>query len=227
MIWEFDGRRSEDCCVFHRVRESWGGLSNMSNAPLRIGEIEVKSVEALYQALRFPHRPFWQEEIVEARNAMVSKMMAKKDGRRRHHSRADFDRLQIAIMRWCIRVRIAQHHGTGFLGLLLETYPRPICEKSHRDRFWGAVLDQGILSGANVLGRLLVELRDEAIEMNSRGERDRLLRVEPLRIPDFRLLGREIGVIEAPARWATEDPWPGRRASMVPARAGTVGGRYA
>ena len=31
MIWERNGERLEDCVVFHKLTEQWGGLSNMPN----------------------------------------------------------------------------------------------------------------------------------------------------------------------------------------------------
>ncbi len=199
MIWEWDGQRSEDCAVIHKVNEEWGGLSNMSNAfPLQIGGIPVKSSEALYQALRFPHQPDWQREILDAPHAMQAKMKAKKAGHKKNHSRTDWDRIQVELMAWCLRVKLAQHYRDFYLRLLRWTAPHAIVERSSKDRFWGAVRDpDGILRGENRLGQLLVRLREEAGLLVDRGEQQQLLRVQPRAISDFRLLGGEIGVIEA------------------------------
>jgi hypothetical protein len=49
---------------------------------------------------------------------------------------------------------------TRFSELLLNTGDLPIVEQSRKDRFWGAVPVEGKLVGANVLGRLLMELRE-------------------------------------------------------------------
>ena len=155
MIWEWDGKRFEECCVFHKVKEEWGGLSNMSNDfPLRIGEIGVGSSEALYQALRFPHQPDWQREVLEAPHAMRAKMTAKKEGHKKNHSRADWDRIQVEAMKWYLRVKLAQHFRDFFVRLLRWTAPHPIVELSRKDRFWGAVQDEdGVVRGENMLGR--------------------------------------------------------------------------
>jgi ribA/ribD-fused uncharacterized protein len=204
MIWERNGERFEDCVVFHKVKEEWGGLSNMSNEfPLRVEGIDVPSSEALYQALRFPHQPDWQREILEASNAFVAKLMARKEGRSNNHSRADWHQIRVEAMKWCLRVKLAQNFQDFFLRLLRWTAPRQIVERSSKDRFWGAVKDKKdkdeVLRGENVLGRLLVELRDEAIALVAEGKQSQLLRVEPPAIADFRLLGREVGVVEGQA----------------------------
>jgi type I restriction enzyme S subunit len=206
MMWEWNGNRFDECVVFFKVNEKWGGLSNMSNDfPLRIGEIEVKSSEALYQALRFPHQPDWQREILDAPHAMQAKMKAKKGGRKRDHSRPDWDQKQVEVMEWCLQIKLAQHFQDSFLRLLRWTAPHAIVELSNNDRFWGAVQDQdGVLRGENMLGRLLVKLRDEAITLVSQGEEHRLLRLQPPAITEFRLLGREIGVIEAQPQLAAK-----------------------
>jgi hypothetical protein len=97
---------------------------------------------------------------------MVAKMMARKEGRKRDHSRSDWDEIDVAIMRWCLRVKIMANYQYLFIILLRWTAPRPIVERSRRDRFWGAVRGpDGVLRGENQLGRLLVELRDEALAL--------------------------------------------------------------
>src|SRR5262249_52775825 len=153
--------------------------------PLRVNGRRVGSSEALYQACRFPQRPDWQQEILNAPHAMQAKMKAKKEGRRKQHSRADWERVQEAVMRWCLRVKLAQH-VERFGGRLGRTAPRPIVERSRRDGFWGAVQEsEGVLRGQNRLGLLLMGLRDELLACKLAGQEDRLLRVEPPQVPDF------------------------------------------
>src|SRR4051794_30207681 len=100
MGWEWDGQAFEDCVVFHKTNEVVdnmlvGGLSNMSGAfPLAVAGAAVRSSEALYQACRFPHQPGWQREILAARNGMQAKMAAKKESRRRLHTRPDWEEIK-------------------------------------------------------------------------------------------------------------------------------------
>src|SRR5262249_38134452 len=77
---------------------------------------------------------------------------------------------------------------SSFSELLLKTGARPIVEESRKDDFWGAKpQDDGALVGMNVLGRLLMELRQE-LQL----DKDRLKAVEPLDIPKFLLLGKPV-----------------------------------
>src|SRR5262249_61970838 len=129
MNWEWEGTVHQDCVVFYKVNEEWGELSNMSNEfPLRVSGLRVGSSEALYQACRFPHRPDWQQEILEAPHAMRAKMVARKEGRRKQHSRSDWQEIQIEVMRWCLRVKLIQHfERVG--GVLRRASPRPMVER--------------------------------------------------------------------------------------------------
>src|SRR5262249_26652285 len=127
--------------------------------PLRVNGAEVLSSEALYQACRYPHQPDWQREIIGRASPMAAKMASRKDGRRKE-TRADWEAVQVEVMRWVLRVKLAQHYG-ALSWPLRGTAGRAIVERSHRDRFWGAVEDEdGRLHGGNQLGRLLMELRE-------------------------------------------------------------------
>ena len=116
---------------------------------------------------------------------MAAKMRSKPF---RDRSRADWDAVRVNVMRWCLRVKLAQNWDT-FGSLLRRTGDQPIVEESSKDDFWGAhPLEDGGLVGANVLGRLLMELRKELIAADSDALRD----VAPLSIPDFSLYGEPI-----------------------------------
>lgn len=178
-------RRSE-CAVFRKTSERYGGLSNMAPGfPLKVNGISILTSEALYQAFRFPHRPEVQELIIAQSSPMTAKMKSKPY---RTDSRPDWDRVRVAVMRWCLRVKLAQH-WTKFGALLRETGERPIVEDSHKDDFWGArTMDEFTLKGANVLGRLLMELR--ALMQSS--EAEQLKQVQSPSIPNAMLLGSPI-----------------------------------
>ncbi len=182
-------KRSE-CAVFSKTKEAFGGLSNMAAGfPLRVNGVRILTSEALYQACRFPHRPEVQRIIIGEASPMTAKMKSKPY---RKDSRPDWDRVRVKVMRWCLRVKLAQNWNE-FSRLLLATRERSIVEESRKDDFWGAkVMGDETLVGMNVLGRLLMELREEI----KQGDRERLSRVEPLDISDFRLYGEQISAIE-------------------------------
>lgn len=181
-----------DSVVFLKTKERFGGLSNMASGfPLCVNSIRIRTSEALYQACRFPHLPGIQAEIIGQKSPMTAKMKSKPH---RQNSRPDWDKVRVNIMRWCLRVKLAQNWG-AFSRLLLETGDRPIVEQSRKDTFWGAkAVDDRTLIGMNVLGRLLMELREIVKSEN----RESLLRVWPIEIPDFCLGGRPIEMVTAP-----------------------------
>lgn len=180
----------EDCVVFHKTKEAFGGLSNMAAGfPLEVGGVSIRTSEALYQACRFPLNPELQHLIIGERSPMAAKMRGKPF---RNETRADWDEVRVAVMRWCLRVKLLQN-WTTFSKLLAETGDRPIVEQSRKDRFWGAVpIDSHTLEGQNVLGRLLVELRELSASSASASD---ISPLRPVGIPDFTLLGRPIGVL--------------------------------
>jgi type I restriction enzyme, S subunit len=175
--------------VFLRTRESFGGLSNMAGGfPLLVQGTRIYSSEALYQACRFPHLPKVQRLIIEQTSPMTAKMKSKPH---RKNSRPDWDRVRVKVMRWCLRVKLAQNWAK-FSTLLLSTDQRPIVEESRKDDFWGAKpADDHTLVGMNVLGRLLMELREAVKQKGEDGFRT----VEPPDIADFLLLGQPIRTI--------------------------------
>lgn len=177
--------------VFLKTHEAFGGLSNMAGGfPLFVNGIRIYTSEALYQACRFPQRPEVQWLIIGQPSPMTAKMKSKPY---RHDSRPDWDQVRVKVMRWCLRVKLAQNWD-AFSKLLLETEDRPIVEESRRDDFWGArPVDEQTLAGRNVLGRLLMELR-EVVKAEGR---EAVLRVEPIGIPDFLLGGRPIETVTA------------------------------
>lgn len=183
--------RAEDCATFRKVTPPWGGFSNMAGGfPLTVAGIAVRTSEALYQACRFPHRAELQQLILAQKSPMAAKMKGKPH---RADSRPDWEAVKIPVMRWTLSVKLACH-PERFGQLLLASGDRPVVEESHRDAFWGArpTPDEwNRLVGQNVLGRLLMELRTA---LRARGPAA-MRRVEPPGLPDFRLCGREIGVV--------------------------------
>jgi len=180
-----------DSIVFCKTTEAYGGLSNMAAGyPIRVNGVRIRTSEALYQACRFPHLPDVQRLIIEESSPMTAKMKSKPY---RNESRPDWERVRVTVMRWCLRVKLAQNWST-FSRLLLATGDRPIVEESRKDDFWGAkVVDADTLTGMNVLGRLLMELREKIKQPNSEQFRS----VEPPVLAEFVLFGEPITVVEA------------------------------
>ena len=178
------------CAVFWKTREKFGGLSNMASGyPLDVNGIRIRTSEALYQALRFPSRPDVQSIILAEISPMTAKMKGKPF---RDFTRPDWMNVRVPIMRWCLRLKLFQN-WEKFGSALRETGDLPIVEKkTKRADFWGAKFtNREELVGPNILGRLLMELREEFLSLEQPPEV-----LEPLRIEDFCLLGRNIEPIQ-------------------------------
>jgi type I restriction enzyme, S subunit len=183
-VRRYDPRSS---AVFLKTAERFGGLSNMAPGfPIVVNGVRFRTSEALYQACRFPALPEVQQLILTAMSPMTAKMRSKPF---RAESRPDWDLVRVQIMRWCLRQKL-QQNWPRFGSLLLSTGDAPIVEKkSRRSDYWSATEEQdGMLVGTNVLGRLLMELRDQ-LKSAGIGAFDR---IDPPRIPDFLLLGETI-----------------------------------
>lgn len=184
---------NSEAIIFKKTKELYGGLSNMASGfPLLINGVSILTSEALYQACRFPHLPDIQERIIKEKSPMSAKMVTKPY---LSQSRTDWDKVRVNVMRWCLRIKLAQNF-IEFGKLLESTFNKPIVEDSHRDNFWGAIRDKkdsNILSGGNVLGRLLMELRQR---YNQERYSLDLFYIKPLEIPNFHILGEPIKVVD-------------------------------
>jgi len=180
-----------ECVTFLKTTEQFGGLSNMAGGyPLLINNVRVLTSEALYQACRFPHKPDVQELIIGQKSPMTAKMVSKPH---RKDSRPDWDAVRVRIMYWCLRVKLAQN-WEKFSDLLRSTENKPIVEESRRDQFWGAKpVDSETLVGENVLGRLLMKLRDQLCDT----EKNNLWIVNPPLDTNFLFMDAPIEAIES------------------------------
>ncbi len=155
-----------------------------SGFSLFVNEINIANTEILYQACRFPLFPAIQEKIISKTNPMEAKAISRKY---LDCTRQDWDNVKFKVMRWCLRVKYIQNL-TSFSKLLGETNTKPIVEYSSKDNIWGAIpAGKDILQGKNVLGRLLMEIRQKYVF-----ERINLEFIDPPDMPAFLLFDNPI-----------------------------------
>ena len=172
--------------AFRRTRESWGGFSNMASGyPITIGCTHVRTVEALFQALKFPHHPDVQAAIIAERSPMEAKRVSRQHD---SHCRPDWLQIRIKVMYWCLQMKLAQNF-IPFSELLNASVSMHIVENSSRDDFWGAKPHADQFTGQNVLGRLLMRLRKQLQET---ADPNTMQRVESLNITDCLFLGNPL-----------------------------------
>ncbi len=206
----------KECAVFCKTKDLYGEFSNMAGGfSLTVNNIDIKTSEALYQSLRFPCYPEIQRNIIDQKSPMTAKMKGKPF--RNTHTRSDWQSVRVMLMRWTLRVKLLQN-WEEFSKKLLETEDLPIVELSSKgDDFWGTVIVKevlqskkmsmvqrkyppskefpvGFLVGYNVLGRLIMELR-QRIKLGRDPMSHDFMRLKPLDIPSFLLYGEKIGDI--------------------------------
>ena len=165
--------RRKDCAVFLKTKEQYGSLSNMAGGfPIVVDKIMWRTSEALYQACRFPDHPLIQRAI----NSEASPISAKMVGRKHiKNTREDWEDVKVKIMKWCLHLKLA-HNFDKFSRCLLQTVPLDIVEQSWKDTFWGAKpINPFQLEGRNMLGLLLMDLREELTLF----PKQKMLRVDP------------------------------------------------
>ena len=179
---------SRELAIFKKTHEEWGGYSNMASGyPLLINNFNIRSSEALYQALKYTEHPDIQLKILEQSSPMSAKMVAKPF---KELIRPDFEIIKIRIMKWCIYAKLLCNYEK-FSKLLLESENKIIVEESRRDNFWGAKrTPDDKLIGVNVLGRILMEAREN---LKKEAIQDDLLPFQT--IDNFKILGRNIEVV--------------------------------
>ena len=158
---------TQQVIAFTKVQLPFGWRGNMAPYPVRWEGEVWPTTEALFQAMRFADAPT-RDAIRACKSPMAAKMKAKGAWRNlatsaicvEPRSPADVDNMRI-----CLRLKLAQHPDLA--EQLLATGNQTIVEDATRRRgasavFWGAQLrDDGCWHGANTLGRLWMELREE------------------------------------------------------------------
>jgi N-glycosidase YbiA len=171
--------------AFLRTSDAFGGLSNMhAGYPITVAGIAVPSTENYYQAMRYPHLPDFQAEILAEPRPVPAKRLAYT---RVAETRSDWQKVNITLMRHAMRLRYG-HHPHAMQEIFERTAGSPIVEISSRDDFWGTFAKEGLLTGKNVLGRLYMELREEVAEHDP----DTPFEVAAPDIADLTLCGRQI-----------------------------------
>lgn len=187
-----DGTVYENVVHFQKATDDYGDLANMTGGYLlRVNGIASRTPEALYQAMRFPHEPTWQREIIDQNSPMMCKRLAHKAGRK-EASRPDWEEVSIEVMRWVLKVKLCLHYER-FAALLRGTADRALVERSAKDVYWSAVETAAdTLEGRNQLGLLWMDLRQELRTQPA----EMFQTVPPLDIPDFLLYGEPIRLVK-------------------------------
>lgn len=137
---------------FYRTDDEFGYFSNFAPFPITLKEKIWPTSEHYFQAQKFAGTE--HEEVIRREK---SPMIAARMGRdRKKPLRADWESVKDEIMREAVRAKFMQH--AELRERLLATGDAEIVEHTKNDAYWG---DGGDGSGENMLGRILMEVRQE------------------------------------------------------------------
>lgn len=137
---------------FYLTNGEYGCFSNFSRHHIFLKDKIWKTSEHYFQAQKFAGTKH-EEELRLADSPME---VAKMGRDRKRPLRRDWEEVKDNIMREALRAKFTQNKDLK--KILLETGDAELVEHTANDNYWG---DGGDGSGKNMLGKLLMEFREE------------------------------------------------------------------
>lgn len=137
---------------FYRVGDEHGCFSNFAPYPIEVDGKTWPTSEHYFQARKFAGTE--HEEAVRSAGSPADAALVGRD--RGRPLRPDWGAVKDGVMRDAVRAKFRQH--PELRTTLLATDDATIVERTGNDSYWG---DGGDGSGRNVLGRILMEVREE------------------------------------------------------------------
>ena len=141
---------------FYRVSEAYGEFSNFYNRMIYIDGVGWRTTEHYFQAMKFTGSPAYMETI---RMSNTARKAANLGRSRDYPLREDWEEVKDDVMYECVKAKFSQH--SDLKELLLSTGSANIIEHTGKDAYWA---DGGDGSGKNMLGIILMRVRDELEE---------------------------------------------------------------
>jgi ribA/ribD-fused uncharacterized protein len=136
---------------FYRVGDEYGEFSNFAPYPIALDGERWPTTEHYFQAQKFEDGVY-QQKIRKANSPMLAARLGRD---RKQKLRRDWESVKVAVMRKAVLAKFNQHEE--LLQLLLATGDAELVEHTENDDYWG---DGGDGSGKNMLGRILMEVRE-------------------------------------------------------------------
>ena len=155
---------ADKTAAFCKVAKEWGVLGNFAPTPIVVDGVPFDCTEKLFQIMKFTDQE--SRKIVYAQKGQPIKMMAKHQ-EKVGLVRDDWGRIFIDAMKFCLRQKYAQ--SETFRKELERTKGLFIVEQQANPRrpagAYSAKLseDGKTWTGPNIMGRLLMELRDKGV----------------------------------------------------------------
>jgi ribA/ribD-fused uncharacterized protein len=140
---------------FYSTGDEYGCFSNFSAHPVFYDGQTWPTSEHCFQAQKFLD-PKDRQAICKANSPMIAARLGRD---RKRPLRRDWESVKIGLMRAIVLAKFSQH--ADLRATLLATGDAKLIEHTDRDAFWG---DGGNGSGKNWLGRILMEVREQLRE---------------------------------------------------------------
>jgi N-glycosidase YbiA len=137
---------------FYSVGDDYGEFSNFAPFALALDKKKWPTSEHYFQAQKFLD-PKDREEVRRASSPHIAARLGRD---RKKKLRKDWESAKVGIMRRALEAKFTQHEELG--RLLLSTGSCKLIEHTPNDDYWG---DGGDGLGKNMLGRLLMEVREK------------------------------------------------------------------
>ncbi|KAF8923845.1 hypothetical protein EDD21DRAFT_391849 [Dissophora ornata] len=163
----------KDTINFYRQESPYGEFSNFYYAPIFLDGLEWPTTEHYFQAQKFAHL---SDKYVELIRITTTPGSAAKMGRNRAWPlRPDWEEVKDDIMRVCVLQKFLQH--SNLTEVLLGTGERYLNEHTRNDTYWA---DGGDGKGKNMLGIILMEVREKISKMTAEQIEEEIARARPL-----------------------------------------------
>ena len=137
---------------FYGASDKFGQFSNFAQCPIKLDGEQWPTSEHYFQAQKFDDKAY-QQKIRTTRSPMQAARLGRD---RKQKLRPDWESAKIGIMRKAVTAKFTQHEDLR--ALLLSTGDAKLVEHNENDAYWG---DGGDGSGQNMLGRILMQVREE------------------------------------------------------------------
>ena len=147
----------EECVPIRKVSDEWGIFCNFARTPIQYEGVMYKSAEQLFQTMKFTDEEV-RKKVLAANNPKMTAKHYEKT-----HRRSDWGKMIVDAMKQCLLLKYEQCEE--FRAALERSRGKYIVEdqstfpKKTADT-WGVKLQGDSYVGPNLLGRLLMELRD-------------------------------------------------------------------
>ena len=153
----------EQSVFFQSKTDNHWILSNISSCPLKVEGVPFKSSEHLFQTLKFATS---ESVLAVYNNYITPKMTAKHYQKLEGHRREDWGQILVDVMKFCLQQKYEQcpefrkelDSTKGFH--IVELQDAKNDKETTRANAWGVKTKGENYEGPNLMGRLLMELRD-------------------------------------------------------------------